>query len=84
MLPQILQQLGTTNPSMARIQNFARMLKGLKNPQEYLQQMMSERNPQLTQALEYVKQNGGDPKTAFEKLAAEKGIDPAEIEQMFK
>ena len=46
--------------------------------------MMSEINPQLTQALEYVKQNGGDPKTAFEKLAAEKGIDPAEIEQMFK
>lgn len=35
-------------------------------------------------ALDYVKQNGGDPKAAFEKLAAEQGIDPAEIEKMIK
>ena len=38
----------------------------------------------MAQAMEYVKQNGGNPKTAFEKLAAERGINPADIEQMFK
>lgn len=46
--------------------------------------MMAQRNPQLQQAMDYVKNNGGDPKAAFEKLATEKGFDPAEIENMFK
>lgn len=84
MLPQILQQLGANNPNLAGIQNLARTIKGLKNPQAYLEQMLAEKNPQLTQAMEYVRQNGGNPKAAFEKLAAEKGINPADIEQMFK
>ena len=55
-----------------------------ENPQALLQQMLAQKNPQLQQALDYVQKNGGDPKAAFEKLAAEKGIDPAEVEQMFK
>lgn len=38
----------------------------------------------MQQAIDYVKQNGGDPKAAFQKLAEEKGIDPAEIEKLFK
>ena len=84
MLPQILQQLGANNPNLAGIQNLAKTIKGLKNPQAYLEQMLAEKNPQLTQAMEYVKQNGGNPKAAFEKLAAERGINPADIEQMFK
>lgn len=83
-IPQILQQLGANNPNIAGIQNLARTIKGLKNPQAYLEQMMSEKNPQMAQAMEYVRQNGGNPKTAFEKLAAERGINPADIEQMFK
>lgn len=60
------------------------MIKNVKNPQAMLEQMLSQRNPQLQQAMDYVKNNGGDPKSAFEKLAAERGIDPAEIMQMFK
>ena len=46
--------------------------------------MVAQKNPQIQQAIDYVNSNGGDPKAAFEKLAAEKGIDPAEIEKMFK
>lgn len=87
-LPAILQQLGkkalTQNPNLAQIQNLAQTIKNVKNPQALLQQMLAQRNPQLQQALDYVQKNGGDPKAAFEKLAAEKGIDPAEVEQMFK
>lgn len=60
------------------------MMKNMKNPQAMLEQMIAQRNPQFMQAMDYVKQNGGDPKAAFEKLAAEKGIDPAEVEKMIK
>lgn len=84
MIPQILQQLGANSPNMTGIQNLARTLKGVKNPKAYLEQVLSEKNPQLAQAMEYVRANGGNPKAAFEKLAAEKGIDPAEIEKMFR
>ena len=56
----------------------------MSNPQAALQQMLQQRNPQLMQVMEYVKQNGNDPKAAFEKLARERGIDPAEIEALMK
>lgn len=87
-LPAILQQLGQNtlmqNPNLAQIQNLAQTIKNVKNPQAFLQQMLAQRNPQLQQAIDYVQKNGGDPKAAFQKLAAEKGIDPTEIERMFK
>ena len=38
-----------------------------------------QNNPQIKQVMDYVNQNGGDPKTAFYKLAQEKGVDPNEI-----
>lgn len=60
------------------------VVKNAKNPQALLEQMLSQKNPQVKQAMDYVKQNGGDPKAAFEKLAAERGIDPAEIENMLR
>lgn len=62
----------------------AQTLKNMKNPQAMLEQMLSQKNPQLMQAMDYVKQNGNDPKAAFEKLAAEKGMNPDEIMNMFK
>lgn len=81
-IPAILKQLG--NPNLSQIQNLAQTIKNVKNPQALLQQMLAQKNPQLQQAMDYVNQNGGDPKAAFEKLAAEKGIDPEEVMQMFK
>ena len=86
-LPAILQQLKTASPAAAnlsQIKNLVNTMKNIGNPQALMQQMMSQKNPHLQQAINYVQQCGGDPKAAFEKLAAEKGIDPAEIEQMFK
>lgn len=38
-----------------------------------------QNNPQMKQVMDYINQNGGDPKTAFYKLAQEKGVDPEEI-----
>ena len=87
-IPQILQQLGMQavqkSPLLGQIQNLSQIVKAAKNPEMLLQQMISQKNPQMQQAMDYVKQYGGDPKAAFEKLAEEQGIDPNEIMQMFK
>ena len=50
-------------------------LKSAGNPQALMQQMMQQRSPQLAQTLDYIKQHGGNAKTACEALAAEKGIN---------
>lgn len=48
-----------------------------------LQSMMNS-NPQIQQVMNYINQNGGDPKSAFYKLANEKGIDPDSILNQLK
>jgi hypothetical protein len=40
---------------------------------------MVQNNPALKQAIDYVNQNGGNPKEAFYKLAKERGVDPQTI-----
>ena len=57
------------------------MLKGSSNPQQMFQTMLSQ-NPQMKQVMDYVQQSGGDPQTAFYKLAKEKGVDPNQILKM--
>ena len=49
-----------------------------------LNQKLINSNPQVQQALEYVRQNGGDPKEAFYKLARESGINPEDILNQIK
>lgn len=61
-----------------QIKQMIGMLRNMRNPQALLQQMM-QNNPALSQAVEYIKANGGDPKQAFERLAAEKGVNPADL-----
>ena len=34
---------------------------------------------QIRQAMDYVKNNGGDARTAFYKLAKQKGVDPESV-----
>ena len=51
------------------------LVKNANNPNAVLQQLI-QTNPQMQQAMNYINQNGGDPKAAFYKLAQEKGIDP--------
>lgn len=54
-----------------------------QNPQLALNQLLMN-NPQLNQAIEFIKQNGNDPKTAFFNLARQKGIDPHSILNQLK
>lgn len=49
-------------------------LKESKNPQELIQTM-----PGYQSAIVYINQNGGNAKTAFYNLAAQKGINPNDI-----
>lgn len=63
-----------TNLNSHGIKQMVSQIKAMGNPQMMLQQM-----PQYRQAMEYINANGGDPKTAFYKLAQERGVDPNEI-----
>lgn len=89
-LPKILQQLNGGSPTplptnqISQIKNMVNLIKNANNPQALLQSMMAKSSPQLQQAMDYVQSHGGDPKTAFYKLAEEKGINPQEIENMLK
>jgi hypothetical protein len=85
MQPAILQMLnGSQNNGIAQIRQIVSQLRSLSNPQAALQQMMQQRNPAMMQALDYVRQHGNDPKAAFQYLAQERGMDPAEIEKMMR
>ena len=56
----------------------------LQGTQTNLTNRILQNNPQLKQAIDYVNQNGGDPKQAFYKLAKEKGVDPQTILNQLK
>lgn len=53
-------------------------IKSAQNPQMMLNNMMMQ-NPQYKQVMDYINQNGGDAKTAFYKMAQEKGVNPNDI-----
>ena len=80
MVPQILQLLnGQNNPQIQQLRQMIGAIRNASDPNALLQQMLQRNNPAFAQALDYVKQNGNDPKAAFEKLAKDRGIDPAEL-----
>ena len=74
------QQLGTSIDAIKQMMNSVRYAT---NPQAMLQSMMN-RNPQLQQVMNMVRQSGGDPKTAFYNLAKQRGIEPNQILNMLK
>ena len=69
--------------SMSQIKQIVNTIKTAKDPQAMLDRMM-QNNPGYRQAVNYVNQNGGDPKKAFYTLAQENGLDPNEIAGLFR
>ena len=57
------------------------MAKG--NPQGVLSQLM-QNNPQMRNVMDYIRQNGNDPKKAFYQMAQQKGVNPDDILSMLK
>ena len=74
----IMSLLGKTNPAMQTISQMVGMLKAAQNPEAAFSQMSSN-DPRIQQVMQYVNQNGGDAKTAFYRLAQQRGVDPNEI-----
>lgn len=84
-IPAIMQMLGgqtgkTTQLSqqIGRIKQMIGMIRNASDPQALLSQMMQQ-NPGMSQAMDYVRQHGNDPKAAFEQLAKERGINPEDL-----
>ena len=73
----------TQTRNLSNVKNLINMAKSSRNPQAMLQQLISQ-NPQVQNVMQYVKDSGGDPKTAFYKMAEEKGVDPNEVLKMFQ
>ena len=82
-MPGILQQIARSNPMMGQIKQMMGMVNSAQNPQMMLNQMLSQ-NPNMKQVMDIIHQSGGDPKTAFYKMAEQKGVDPQEILNMLK
>lgn len=78
---QMLETARATTGKLGEIKKVIGTLKAAKNPAELIKSMIAQ-NPAYKNALEYIQANGGDPKAAFEQLAKEQGIDPAEIAKM--
>jgi len=55
-----------------------RQVKNSSNPTEAMEKMLTN-NPNFQGVVNYINQNGGDAKTAFYNLAAQKGVDPNTI-----
>ena len=53
-------------------------VKNSSNPTEMMEKMLTS-NPNFQGVVNYINQNGGDAKTAFYNLAAQKGVDPNTI-----
>lgn len=71
----ILNGLSNQMPMMQNVKQLKNLMQAAKNPQALLSQMM-QNNPQYSQIINYINQNGGNPEKAFYKMAKEKGIDP--------
>ena len=54
------------------------LVKSAENPQAMLNQVMMN-NPTYGKVMNYIQQNGGDPKAAFYKMAKERGVNPDDI-----
>lgn len=74
----ILQTLNNGN-MMAQARQMAQMFKTANNPQQMVNQMLNN-NPQVKQFVEQY----GDPKTAFYKLAEQRGINPDDVLNLLK
>ena len=71
----ILNQIGTTN--LTRIKQAYRMVSAMQNPEQALTQMIG--NPQMANIMRLVRENNGDAKSTFYKLAQQQGVNPEYI-----
>lgn len=64
--------------SIQQIRTMMQIANGSANPNQTAQMLLSQ-NPNYNAVINYVRNNGGDPKKAFYQMAKEKGVDPNAI-----
>ena len=67
-MTQLNQQIQPAKQALRQVMN-------LKNPQAMMNQMLMN-NPNVQQAMNFIKQAGDNPAAAFVALAKQKGVDP--------
>lgn len=85
------QQLTNAQPSsrvggftnIDQIRTLMNSVRNAQNPRMMMEQMIQS-NPQFQSVMNLVRQNGGDPKTAFYNLARQRGVNPDEILSLLK
>ena len=63
------------NMSLSEVYN---KVRNSKNPDETMKELLCN-NPSFRQIMTYINQNGGDARTAFYNMAAQKGVNPDSI-----
>lgn len=66
-----------------QIKEIASQMRVAQNPQAFLNQIISN-NPQVRNAVEFIKASGGDPQTAFINYAKQMGVDPQQFINQIK
>lgn len=64
--------------NLGRIKQMMNTLKSAQNPQAMLQQMISG-NPQYSQLMQIIQDNGGDAQKAFYAMADKMGVNGDDI-----
>lgn len=64
--------------NLNQVKQMLQVIKSAGNPQLMMQQMLGS-NPQYSQVMQYIQQNGGNAKQAFYALAKQQGVDPQQI-----
>lgn len=69
--------------NLAMIKNYVNLLKGQGNMEQAVKGLVKN-HPMYQQAMKFVQDNGGNYQQAFYAYAQQNGIDPKEIENLFK
>lgn len=82
MLGQLnTSKLAGLSNRLAPIKNMMAAVRNAGNPSAMMQQFALQ-NPQMQKAMQMIQQSGGDPKTAFYKLADQMGVNGDDILKM--
>lgn len=69
--------------NLDQIRNMMNMVRYSQDPRMAMESMIQS-NPQFQNVMNLIRQNGGDPKTAFYNLARQKGVNPDDILKLLR
>lgn len=83
MTNPIVQMLSNTQ-SQNLANNISSFLKMAQDPSIMLQQLMANKDPRLSQLMDMINKNGGDPQKLARQALAERGIDADQLINQLK